>query len=777
VNGAADANTHSYSSNQSIDMSSADLTFESQPTDDSSRPAENPSSPSQLLEITTATTDLALAADDSPADRPPPSSSVFDSAIDTAVEDSAASSTVPPVVEAPPSDIRDTAPPPATAQEAPAQQAQPEQDPASSNPATDREPPKATETGDKAASDLTLATATSATDLPQPSNHDQHPPKSPTDTKMQSGAEQDPPAASATQPRDTVMADAPPAPTKVAREREEDHVVEPSAKRAKTEDGEGASPSFSAPDAQPATQNGESAASKSDDGPITPYQAKEIVKIIKNSLRTMGGKNFRLPVAVLWPGFAEAYLARIPNPIDLSTIESKVKENKYSSIADFKADIHLLHDNALAFNGEGHTISKAAVDVRDSILAKVDALPTEPPTAPVKAPKKAAKRSTPAGDSVPRGSQARRPSRSAGTGPAAAPAQTFALDPATSTPLIRRDSTKNEGGRPKREIHPPKNKDLPYSSVRPKPRKTATELRFCEEVLNELKKPKHALFAAAFYDPVDPVALNIPNYFTIIKNPMDLSTVGKKLQSGAYQKAKEFEADIRLILSNCYKFNPPGNPVREMGKQMESLFNEKWSHKDQWIAEHAPVALSPSSSAGSDEEESEDDGEPEQPAHSNASTALSARLIEEQTKLIALIQAKKPDPALIQMQEEMVAIVQSKIEQDNAKNALSAKKASKKLKPPKAAKKPVSAKRSTASAPSKKSSNSRPRYLGTLEKETISAGLASLPDDVSASVLAMIKADKPDVDVSVFALKSTYIACTNDLSRLLMTEPWSWTLM
>jgi bromodomain-containing factor 1 len=258
---------------------------------------------------------------------------------------------------------------------------------------------------------------------------------------------------------------------------------------------------------------------------------------------------------------------------------------------------------------------------------------------------------------------------------------------------------------------------------------------------------------------------------------MDLSTVGKKLQSGAYQKAKEFEADIRLILSNCYKFNPPGNPVREMGKQMESLFNEKWSHKDQWIAEHAPVALSPSSSAGSDEEESEDDGEPEQPAHSNASTALSARLIEEQTKLIALIQAKKPDPALIQMQEEMVAIVQSKIEQDNAKNALSAKKASKKLKPPKAAKKPVSAKRSTASAPSKKSSNSRPRYLGTLEKETISAGLASLPDDVSASVLAMIKADKPDVDVSVFALKSTYIACTNDLSRLLMTEPWSWTLM
>jgi bromodomain-containing factor 1 len=38
--------------------------------------------------------------------------------------------------------------------------------------------------------------------------------------------------------------------------------------------------------------------------------------------------------------------------------------------------------------------------------------------------------------------------------------------------------------------------------------------------------------------------------------------------------------------------------------------------------------------------------------------------------------------------------------------------------------------------------------MGTLEKETISNGLMSLPDDVSGTVLDMIKADQPDVDVS-----------------------------
>jgi hypothetical protein len=39
--------------------------------------------------------------------------------------------------------------------------------------------------------------------------------------------------------------------------------------------------------------------------------------------------------------------------------------------------------------------------------------------------------------------------------------------------------------------------------------------------------------------------------------------------------------------------------------------------------------------------------------------------------------------------------------------------------------------------------------MGTLEKETISAGLMSLPDDVSGTVLEMIKADQPAVDVSL----------------------------
>ena len=68
----------------------------------------------------------------------------------------------------------------------------------------------------------------------------------------------------------------------------------------------------------------------------------------------------------------------------------------------------------------------------------------------------------------------------------------------------------------------------------------------------------------------------------------------------------------------------------------------------------------------------------------------------------------------------------------------------KKPKAPKAVKKAAPVKK--AAAP-KKGGSQKQKYMGTLEKETISAGLMSLPDDVSGIVLDMIKADQPAVDV------------------------------
>ncbi|XP_064425298.1 E3 ubiquitin-protein ligase TRIM33 isoform X2 [Latimeria chalumnae] len=56
----------------------------------------------------------------------------------------------------------------------------------------------------------------------------------------------------------------------------------------------------------------------------------------------------------------------------------------------------------------------------------------------------------------------------------------------------------------------------------------------------------------------EPVPASIPNYYKIIKKPMDLSLVKKKLQkkhSLHYQTANDFVADVRLVFKNCAKFN------------------------------------------------------------------------------------------------------------------------------------------------------------------------------------------------------------------------------
>lgn len=50
-----------------------------------------------------------------------------------------------------------------------------------------------------------------------------------------------------------------------------------------------------------------------------------------------------------------------------------------------------------------------------------------------------------------------------------------------------------------------------------------------------------------------------PNYFNIIKRPMDLNTVMKKLKGFQYKSKAEFVEDLMLIWNNCLKYNADPN--------------------------------------------------------------------------------------------------------------------------------------------------------------------------------------------------------------------------
>lgn len=60
-----------------------------------------------------------------------------------------------------------------------------------------------------------------------------------------------------------------------------------------------------------------------------------------------------------------------------------------------------------------------------------------------------------------------------------------------------------------------------------------------------------------FIEPVN--GSEVPEYYEIIKKPMDLLTMSKKVQQGNYKSLSEFELDFDLIINNCVEFNGLGN--------------------------------------------------------------------------------------------------------------------------------------------------------------------------------------------------------------------------
>lgn len=91
-------------------------------------------------------------------------------------------------------------------------------------------------------------------------------------------------------------------------------------------------------------------------------------------------------------------------------------------------------------------------------------------------------------------------------------------------------------------------------------------------------------YGYVFNEPVDPVALGVPDYFTVITSPMDLSTIKEKLQDSVYSSPLEFASDVRLTFDNALKYNPPGDAVNNMAKALSRVFENKWKRIEKKMA-------------------------------------------------------------------------------------------------------------------------------------------------------------------------------------------------
>ncbi|KAK8940276.1 Transcription factor GTE8 [Platanthera guangdongensis] len=106
-------------------------------------------------------------------------------------------------------------------------------------------------------------------------------------------------------------------------------------------------------------------------------------------------------------------------------------------------------------------------------------------------------------------------------------------------------------------------------------------MKQCETLLKRLMTHNYGW---VFNNPVDVVKLNLPDYFTYIKQPMDLGTVRSKLASGAYSSPWDFASDVRLTFSNAIAYNPPGSDVYVMSGVMNGLFEMRWKFIEKKMA-------------------------------------------------------------------------------------------------------------------------------------------------------------------------------------------------
>eukprot|EP00939_MAST-03C_sp_MAST-3C-sp1_P003695 g3695.t1 len=84
----------------------------------------------------------------------------------------------------------------------------------------------------------------------------------------------------------------------------------------------------------------------------------------------------------------------------------------------------------------------------------------------------------------------------------------------------------------------------------------------------------HKLNRGMFNSPVDYVKLEIPDYPNVIKRPMDLGTIRRKLHDGEYPNVERVASDVRLVFSNAMLFNQKRHYVHRAASGLLVIFEE-----------------------------------------------------------------------------------------------------------------------------------------------------------------------------------------------------------
>ncbi|KAJ3388628.1 hypothetical protein HDU84_009634 [Entophlyctis sp. JEL0112] len=284
-------------------------------------------------------------------------------------------------------------------------------------------------------------------------------------------------------------------------------------------------------------------------GIMSSEDYKKCKKIHRHLVENPKSFWFAEPVDAVGMGIPH-YFDIIKEPMDLATLKTKMSTNSITTPKEFRRSAALIFKNAMTFNPENtqvHQDAKLLFELLKSEYARYfDAN----------------------GQAVDNGfgsssSLSKAEVAAVNVEPPAKKPKLKQAEPAASSVVVPAVSTGAE-------------KKMLASSAAGKR---------CFKILRKLQASN---FASVFKEPVDPVALGIPTYFNVIKHPMDLRTIQRKLEAGAYREPNDFKADVDLMLWNCATFNVPGDWVSQCGEGLQKVFQAEWNQID-WNTVAAPV--------------------------------------------------------------------------------------------------------------------------------------------------------------------------------------------
>ncbi|ELQ75376.1 Histone acetyltransferase SAGA/ADA, catalytic subunit PCAF/GCN5 [Trachipleistophora hominis] len=89
-------------------------------------------------------------------------------------------------------------------------------------------------------------------------------------------------------------------------------------------------------------------------------------------------------------------------------------------------------------------------------------------------------------------------------------------------------------------------------------------------IISDIRTDTHAW---PFLQPVN--EKEVPDYYQIIKTPMDISKIEQNVEDDKYESLEVFEQDFALIFKNCYIYNAPSTTYCKCAHVLEKRFKER----------------------------------------------------------------------------------------------------------------------------------------------------------------------------------------------------------